>query len=224
LTFVYDALADSFLYRAVWVVLVLGVIAIGYSLVEMRLALGASEKPQRLTLAQLAANGPGDNAHVVLTDFALCDGYVCLVKVGRYERLTDGTDTKNRRWEGVFVPVVPLSPEVQQQQGRGAAPANVRVLLLSYTVHGEADLDRLGAQPEVRGMVINSIKSLDGKTESLLREMYPGTDFSTCLIFQEKRKPTATMASLLLVLLGTCLTVGSALLLVVRHVYRPPGS
>ena len=99
LSCVPEFLSHSLVYRLVWVGVILGVMLAGASLVEMRLALGASETPQRLTLAQLAANEPGDNAHVVLTDFALCDGYVCLVKVGRFDRVIKGTDPKNKRWE-----------------------------------------------------------------------------------------------------------------------------
>jgi hypothetical protein len=223
-----EFLSHSLVYRLVWVGVILGVILTGASLVEMRLALGASETPQRLTLAQLAANGPGDNAHVVLTDFALCDGYVCLVKVGRYDRMITGTDPTTKRWEGAFVPLVPLTPEVRQRRARGeavgreSAPAAMRVLLLSYTVHGEADLDRLAAQAELQGTVVNSIKSLDDKTARLLRELYPGKDFNDCLIFQERRKPTPSVLSLLLVFLGTCLSVGSGVLLLIAHFYRPP--
>jgi hypothetical protein len=228
LSCVPEFLSHSLVYRLVWVAVVLGVMLAGASLVEMRLALGASETPQRLTLTQLAANGPGDNAHVVLTDFALCDGYVCLVKVGRFDRFVKGTDPRNKRWEGAFVPLVPLTPEVRQRRARGeavgreAAPANMRVLLLSYTVHGEADLDRLSALPELQGTVVNSIKSLDDKTARLLRELYPGKDFSDSLIFQERRKPTPSAKSLFFVFLGTCLSVGSGVLLLIAHFYRPP--
>jgi hypothetical protein len=225
---IQDSLSHRFVYGIVWLVLVLGVMLIGASLLEMRLALAASETPQRLTLAQLAANGPGDNAHVVLTDFALCDGYVCLVKVGRFERLITGTDPTTKRWEGVFVPLVPLTPEVRQRRARGeavgraAAPANMRVLLLSYTAHGVSDLDRLDAQPELGGTVVNAIKSLDRKTARLLRDLYPGTDFDNCLIFQENRRPTPPSRSLLFVFLGTCLMVGSGVLLLSAHLYRRP--
>jgi hypothetical protein len=227
--FVWHCVDNRFVYPLLWLVLLFGVMFVFYSFREMRLAVAASETPQRLTLAQLAANGPGDNAHVVLTDFALCDGYVCLVKVGRFERLITGSDPTRKHWEGVFVPLVPLTPELRQRRARGEAvgrqpaPGNVRVLLLSYAVHGVADLDRLDTQPQVRGMVINSIKSLDAKTASLLRELYPGTDFGNCLIFQEGRLPSSTTTSLLVVFLGTCAIVGSGFLLLVRHLYRPPG-
>jgi hypothetical protein len=228
LGFVWRCLDHRFVYRITWLVLLVGAMFVFYSFLELRLALVTSDTPQRLTLAQLAAHGPGDNAHVVLTDCALCDGYVCLVKVGRFDRLIAGTDPTKKRWEGVFVPVVPLTPELRQRRARGEAavrenaPADLRVLLLSYTVHGEADLDRLGAQAELQGTVVNSIKSLDGKTASLLRELYPGTDFSNCLIFQEGRRPSPSTTSLLFVFLGTCLAVGSGVLLLVRHLYRPP--
>lgn len=226
--FLHFCVDNRFVYSFVWFVLVFGVMLAFYGLREMRLAVDASEAPQRLTLAQLAASGPGDNAHVVLTDFALCDGYVCIVKVGRFDKFITGSDPTRKRWEGVFVPLVPLTPELRQRRARGEAvgrqpaPAHVRVLLLSYAVHGAADLDKLDTQPEVRGMVINSVKSLDSKTEPLLRELYPGTDFGNCLIFQQGRRPTATTTSLLIVILSTCAVVAAGFLLLVRHLYRPP--
>lgn len=226
--FIHFCVDNRFVYPFVWFVLVCGAMLVFYGLREMRLAVGASEAPQRLTLAQLAANGPGDNAHVVLTDFALCDGYVCIVKVGRFDKLITGSDPTRKRWEGVYVPLAPLTTELRQRRARGeavarqAAPANVRVLLLSYGVHGAADLDRLDAESQIRGMVINSVQSLDRKTESLLRELYPGTDFGNCLIFQQGRRPTATTTSLVIVLLSTCAAVGAGFLLLVRHLYRPP--
>ena len=229
LGFVWDCVDHRPVYAFVWLVLVFGVMLVFYGLREMWLAVGASEAPQRLTLAQLAANGPGDNAHVVLTDFALCDGCVCLVKVGRFERFITGTDPLRKRWEGVVVPAVPLTAELRQRRARGeaarpAAPANVRVLLLSYAVHGEADLDRLEKQRELRGTVINSIQSLDGKTAALLRELFPGTDFGNCLIFQAGRRPSATGTSLLVILIATVAVVGAGFLLLVRHLYRPLSS
>jgi hypothetical protein len=224
---VWDFVDHRVVYRLVWLVLLMGGMFVFYGLREMWLAVGASETPQRLTLAQLAANGPGDNAHVVLTDFALCDGYVCLVKVGRFDRFIKGTDPRRERWEGVFIPAVPLTPELRQHRARGAAegrpaaPGNIRVLLLSYAVHGEADLDQLENQPELRGTVINSIQSLDGKTVSLLREMYPGTDFGNCLIFQAGRRPSPTVISLLVVFLASLAIVAAGFLLLVRHLYTP---
>ena len=75
---------------------------------ETRLLGLADAEPQAMTLAELAASGPGDNAHVLLSDVVLCDW--------------DYVSTERRgRWTDVWLPAVPLDGPLTI-----AEPAEVR--------------------------------------------------------------------------------------------------
>ena len=53
----------------------------------------SQREPQRLTLQQLIDRGPGDNLHILLTDFLMLPDYIYETKLGQ--------------WSGAWVPVVP---------------------------------------------------------------------------------------------------------------------
>jgi hypothetical protein len=148
------------------------------------------------------------------------------VKVGRLEKLMDTGEYRHKRWENAYVPVVPLTPELNARRARGEdvretiLPSAVRVIVLTGQVRNDADIDRVLGKNELRGTVVNSIRSLDSETERLLRESYPATDFSKVILLQHARRPSGAGLSLALVLLGTLLCVAGGLLLLVHYAYR----
>lgn len=60
----------------------LGLIAVGVG--ECNMSSRAKAEPQTLTMAELLKNGPGKNAHVELTDFALGDKGYLVQETGRF--------------------------------------------------------------------------------------------------------------------------------------------
>jgi hypothetical protein len=200
--------------RILFVAVFVGVALLVVAVVEGRLMGAASATPQTLSLAQLAANGYGDNAHVILTDFFPGDNFV-------YEYR--GSQS---RWESVYVPVVPLTPQLRARLGPGAMgrqaipPGSIRVIVHSSRVHSQTDLPTVFGAPTIQGTVVNSIRSLGSETQKLLRDSYPGTDFGSCYILQEGRKPSSAAFVILMATLGTLVTVTSGLLLATRFLFR----
>jgi hypothetical protein len=200
--------------RLLFVAVFVGVGLLVVAVMEGRLMGAASATPQTLPLARLAANGPGDNAHVIVTDFLPGDNFV-------YEYR--GSQS---HWQSVYVPVVPLTQEMQARLGpipmgkRTIPPGSIRVIVHSSRVHSQADLPTVFGAPTIQGTVVNSIRSLDNQTQKLLRDSYPGTDFGSCYILQEGRKPSSAAFVILMATLGTLALVISGLLLAIRYLFR----
>jgi hypothetical protein len=194
----------------------LGIVGFGllmFAFLEGRLMGAASDTPQQLPLATLAARGPGDNAHVIITDFLACNNIVVERK---------GVNTY---WEGAYVPVVPLNADMKarlmqgQNLNQAVAPGSIRVIVHSTKVHNEQDLKRVFDAPTLQGTVVNSIRSLDSETQRLLRDSYPGADFGSCYILQEGRKPSSAGFVILMAIGGTLLLVVGGLLLVAHMLF-----
>jgi hypothetical protein len=68
-------------------------VLIWLGLKEFELQRRSRAEPQVISCEKLLAQGPGDNLHIILTDFALLPDFV-------YEHEMD-------HWKGAWVPVVP---------------------------------------------------------------------------------------------------------------------
>lgn len=142
---------------------------------EGTLAFQSSEKPVEITLKELIAQGPDGDAHVVVTDFFLCENLAHQFQ-----------DKKPSVWTHVWIPAVPID-EVENKVGFN--PTNVKALFFSTSIRNLTELEAKLNKPKVQGLVTNRISSLETKIRNLLRESYPGTDFDKCLIIQEGRTP-----------------------------------
>jgi hypothetical protein len=163
--------------------LLLGVGLAVYGFKERTLSAAASETPQRLTCAQLGERGYGDNAHVVLTDFAFTVDFVYSEKSGK--------------WKQVWIPAVPLDGEYAEKvRAAGGdptkvpAPRPVLVIVTSTDVANQAALSALEEKDELQGLVTNVIDKIDGKTKDLLEKAYG--DVSRAQIFEVGRKVKGT--------------------------------
>lgn len=159
---------------------------------ESQLAGLAAEIPQELTLAELEQNGPGDNAHLLVSDFVLCTWDYVYVE-------------KRSSWSEVWIPAVPLYGEYFQgllestdetgywpDDFEFPAPDDVRVLMKLTSASDEEAVDEIAALDTIQGMIINEIESLGSGEADLLAETYPNVDFDTCLIFEHGREPTSS--------------------------------
>jgi hypothetical protein len=199
-------------YTTAGMLAVIGAMVVFFSFLELRLAAVSSSAPQKLTLAHLAAQGPGNNAWVIVTNFIPAENFVFVVRTHRFDPLRNDRNYARHRWEKIYVPLLPLTPRVREQQAQDpdfrprARPGDIRVILSSGKIHSARDLDQLDRQTEIKGMVINEIQSLDSETRKLLEEEYPGTDFSRCYLLQEGRGPASALGMVLGILGGTLLT------------------
>lgn len=156
---------------------------------EFKLSGVAKAEPSAITCADLAANGPGENAHVTVSDFLLSDSMV-------YEE-------KKGRWTRVWVPALPIGGEYQKkilalidENGKLPAqvppPTNIKIILKFTDCRNEADLDRYADAETIQGIVVNEIDSLGSEERKILEESYPGVNFATCHLLEVgRRAPSA---------------------------------
>ena len=160
---------------------------LGYQ--EWQLSRAAGETPRTISCAELSENGPGDNAHIVLTDFLMCEqSFVYQAK------------KTDQRWNTVWVPVVPVNGEFHREvlamltpdgklSGPLPKPKEIKVLVKSTYVPNMAQLSALAKRKMMPGLVTNRIESLGQKERQILAQSYPGIDFSRCWIVDHARKP-----------------------------------
>ncbi len=172
-----------------WLVMVIGGgMLIYFGVQELRLAGVAKAEPQPITVAKLAAHGPGDNAHIRLGEFLLCEGaYV-------YEEESSGGT-----WSRVWIPAVPLGGPYHEKllEAYQADPASVMDVpmptdlnvIVELKVNNEEELIRIADQDELQGLVVNEIASLGGEERKILEQSYPGVDFDRCWIVEAGRLP-----------------------------------
>ncbi len=184
---------------------VIGIAITVFGCQEYRLSKVTKAEAQRMSCADLERNGPGDNAHILLTDFATLPSYV-------YE-------AKRDKWTAAWVPVVALdSPHVRKmaeiyaRDGANAKfppPKELRVLMKLGDARSAADVDRVGDQETVEGIVINEISSLPSKTRALLQTSYPNVDLDKCWIFEPGRAPKSAAFGIGIMVLGVGLATGT---------------
>ena len=176
--------------RILLVMIIGGGILAFFGFQEMRLASGAKQEPATVSCADLIANGPGDNAHVVLKDFFISPAFV-------YE-----TGKSGANWRTVWVPVVPMDGAYHQQvlkmvkpdgtlSGDLPVPKDIRVIVKSGKVRNESELDTLGSQDTLQGMIVNKISSLGSKEKKILIQNYPTADLDSIYILEHDRKPAS---------------------------------
>ena len=175
--------------RILLVMLVGGGVLVFFGIQEMRLAKATKPEPQSITAADLIASGPGDNAHVVMKDFLMCDfAYVYQAKKG------------GGPWKNVWVPVVPVGGDYHKKilgmvkpdgtiDGTPPMPDNIRLIVKSSKVPNEQSVGALASQETLQGVIVNKIESLGSEQKKILKESYPGVDFANVLILEHDRKP-----------------------------------
>src|SRR5262245_15502716 len=126
--------------RAKFVVIIVGVVLFIFGFLEWQLKTVAKETPLTISAAELASLDPGrlPNAHVILTNFSLCNDFVYKAKSRR----------GNSHWEKVWVPAVPQG----QEYNRG----NVRIIVTDKHCQSEGDVAALD-RGQLQGVIINKI-------------------------------------------------------------------
>jgi hypothetical protein len=159
---------------------------------EWKLGSNASETPHVIACAELEASGPGDNVHVVLSDFLLSE------QAFVYEARENST-----RWDKVWIPAVPLGGEYHQQLLRFVddegmfvtddlpLPKSFRIIVKSPRIHTEQELAAVADADTLQGLIVNEVESLGSEERRLLAESYPGIDLDNVYILEHGRQPSS---------------------------------
>lgn len=125
----------------------------GYGWWHRDLVLKIADEPQTLTAAALAADGPGANHHVRLTDYEV--GEPVVAKTGEMRTL----------WYPVFV------------KGQAKPGARPPILYRSAGVFNQADLDAQRRRPpDLTGVVANGLPALAHEAPPEVLKALPGLD------------------------------------------------
>jgi hypothetical protein len=179
---------------AVAVIVGVGCVVSGWR--DRALFFEAAEAPQDIALADLVQNGHGANRHVRVTDFRYCDKEV----VARKKQPDDTFDMARL---DVWVPVVPRAntPDSRPPPVPGQVGALVyefeleehrpfgrpNILALGQSTSG---LVRQGREKDgYEGLVVNGVRSLNGKVRAELLALAPGTDLDKVLVIDRWEKP-----------------------------------
>lgn len=187
--------------RTSFIVLIIGAVLIFGGVVESLQSSRARPEPQEITYADLTRDGYGDNAHVRLTEFYLCDSaYVVEERI---------------QWEKVWIPAVPrgsrLHEALENARPRGNQIADIlpgrdiRLIVLLQDVRSQEDVERAAARDVIQGMLISPMRGFSKEQRRLLQQSYPGLGFDRCLILVDGRKPATRTKTALLVGAGVAL-------------------
>jgi hypothetical protein len=191
---------------------------------ESKASAHATEVPRTVTCRQLIDEGPGDNRHVLVTDVIAGQNYFTRVKVTKAEQASG--NTSNKPWEEVYLPLMPLTPEIKTRLARGepfVPPPNslIRVILVSHTIRNKEELAKaFTSEGAVQGMIVKS-NTAGSETEKVLRQKYPGIESDEVLILEPGRKPSSKAFLMGLFVGGVGLLVLAGMLGVIAVVFRP---
>jgi hypothetical protein len=163
--------------------LVVGAIASFYVKGKWQRAQDLAEEPRRIRLADLIANGPGDNPRVTVTDFACGQRFVYLSKQEQvfFTRKEIG-------WGMVWIPLYPREADPREGEKPPGKAAPIRALLATPQVHDkELDVQILNRRASLEGLAtrVQQGGKLDEEVRAKLKESYPEADFSDYLFIEE---------------------------------------
>lgn len=196
----------------------------GYN--ESKLASAADTEPQTITAADLIANGPGDNAHVRVTDLYILDSYA-------YEGPDDGSDTYDKLWVPAIAMDDPWAVDIETKVEEAIAanpenpdftaidqipyPTDLGLVIYTKDVGNAVAFDGFYQETELQGLIINEIENLKGDELSNLKQGYPSLDASKVLILEHNRKPKSGGTTMLMMVGGVLLILaGPALFFFTR--------
>jgi hypothetical protein len=140
-----------------------------------------AKEPQRITLHDLATKGPGDNPHVLVTDFTCGSEYVFEIqsRKGAPQPSPDQTGW-GRAW-------IPLLPKSSSDRPDAAPPTSFAVLLeTSPTFASGTGFHLLSRKQSMEGLAVPlSRKNMPLEVRDKLTANYPDTDFGACLFLEQ---------------------------------------
>lgn len=179
---IFGYLARRWARRARTTVLALGIVMVFVTAKEARIAAAASPTPQRISCSDLALRGPGENAHVEVTDFVL--GWA------NYE-----TSESSDEWRTVWA------------RARGTTPFHGSILVYSTGIRSSRSFWALSAGDAIRGTVVQGVGWIDAEIRKALQARHPDLDLDYCWVLRHDRPPKERGELALTLAAGVALTV-----------------
>ena len=160
-----------------------------------------------------------------MTDAIAGQNYFTRVRVTKAEQASG--NTADKPWEAVYLPLVPLTPEIKTRLARGESfvppPASsIRLVLVSHKIRNKEELGQVfGPEGAVQGLIVNPAGGVGSETADVLRQKYPGIDLDKVLILEPGRNPTGQAFLMVLFVSGVGLIASAGVLGVVAVAYRP---
>jgi hypothetical protein len=120
-----------------------------------------------MTAAELGERGPGDNIHIVVTDFEVGNNYV--------------VEEKNGRWNMVWAPLFPPG-------SLEGDTSKLKVLLRAAGPDDEAELVALLGKGEVQGLVTNDLVLWNQTPGQEFVDAYPGVDYKKMWVLADVQR------------------------------------
>jgi len=162
---------------------IVGIVVIIGGVVNYRLAARSHETPQVISCDALLRDGPGDNVHVVVTDFRLHTDEFAVEG-------EKGSDLQSH-WNVAFIPVSPARLGVVGNGG------SYGLILQTGRAQEPGEIRGLGKDGRLHGTIVNSVTQLNPRAELLLKKSYPNTDFSKCLILAHETTPPSMQTAMI---------------------------
>jgi hypothetical protein len=171
-----------------FVPLLFGVVMVIGGVLAYRSSQFVESQPQEITCRELSNHGPGDNAHLLISDFTVvADAYV----------VQEGKD-----YDDPDVAWIPLVPAGQPE------PEVFHVILLSEQATTPDEVRELADESQIQGVVENVVGFLLQRDRDTLADEFPGSTLDNCyLISHQERGYTPPSASLGLV----CIAIGAVI-------------
>lgn len=191
--------------------ILVGIFLIGVGVAGARRRAAWKSVPQDLTCSQLAAEGFGNNSHVRLTEFYLCDfAYV-------YEE-------KFTVWQKAWVPAVPrggsvhLTAEAAVKAGVASPDLlpgkDIRVIVLLPKARGPQDIESAAKRTVLQGTISPAGRIFDHETRDMMEAKYAGLDYDNCYLLSvgveatsEQKNAITTGVGILLAIAGGFLSL-----------------
>ncbi len=183
-------------------ILIGGLVLVVMGVREWQLAGAAKNTPKTISCEELIKSGPGDNAHVIVTDALPVT--VTFVHRG-------GDD--NSGWLTVWIPVIPATSESVERLKAALSPGSkpldrmfgqIELVVKSSNIHDRADLDRFKKTRTLQGLIISDVEQLSDKERDLLKSAYPmGLGYP--LLLEDGRRPSGIISRLFTIGAGIAL-------------------
>jgi hypothetical protein len=133
---------------------------------ERRLRVLGSVPPQEITLKELIEKGPGNNPHVVLTDF----------RFGGYTY----SQTKNGSWKNVYIALFPLHPDGQPKEGN-----EIKAVFMLKSLGSDVQVRQFIPHGRVVGLCSDAPRLTFGSIREELIRVNPGSHQTSSWIIEE---------------------------------------
>lgn len=185
---------------------------------------GADREPQTLTAAELLKNGPGENRHVILTDFQISveptftpppkpatylgkeDAFIPLVTKERAEKLMrDGAAARSKAANPSGV------ASAGPSGGDYITPTQFRCLVHIASIPGRRGLSRFQTYETMQGMIAKGADVIRPDQFAILKRVYPAVAIEKCYVLEYGERP-ATPARVWFFLVAGLALLGLAVL------------